>query len=141
MASNMVADFSGRTIDDVATGNWEDLSYQGGSVTVMVLTAKAGGKLMPKGASPKVPTRAMDVLAEIDRTGRAPAGYRGGRIFRDDGQVLPQVDSAGNPITYREWDVNPNAPGVPRDAERIVTGSDGSMWYTDDHYSTFRRGR
>jgi RHS repeat-associated protein len=50
MASNMVADFSGRTIDDVATGNWEDLSYQGGSVTVMALTAKAGGKLMPKGA-------------------------------------------------------------------------------------------
>jgi hypothetical protein len=27
------------------------------------------------------------------------------------------------------------------DAERIITGSDGSAWYTTDHYHTFHRIR
>ena len=40
-------------------------------------------------------------------------------------QVLPKVDGYGNPITYREWDVNPAISGIGRDGERIVTGSDG----------------
>lgn len=59
---------------------------------------------------------------------------------RGGGQVLPQVDGAGTPITYQEWDVNPAGPGG-RDAVRIVTGNDGSAWYTEDHYGTFTRIR
>ena len=35
---------------------------------------------------------------------------------------------------YQEWDVNPKKPGRSRDAERIITGADGSAWYTLDHY-------
>jgi ribonuclease T1 len=30
-------------------------------------------------------------------------------------------------------------PGTNRGAERLVTGSDGSAYYTSDHYQTFRR--
>ena len=52
---------------------------------------------------------------------------------------LPRTTSDGTPITYREHDVNNKNPGSTRDAQRFVTGSDGSVYYTDDHYSTFTK--
>ena len=51
--------------------------------------------------------------------------------------MLPKLDSAGKPITYREFDVNPFHKGVTRGTDRIVTGSDGKAYFTNDHYSTF----
>ena len=56
---------------------------------------------------------------------------------RNNGQVLDRHDAKGNAITYQEWDVNPFTPGVNRGAERLVTGSDGRNWFTDNHYGTF----
>src|SRR4030088_1096646 len=50
--------------------------------------------------------------------------------------VLAEFDSAGNKITYHEWDVNP-IKGINRGAERLVTGSDGSAYCTGDHYQTY----
>ena len=92
------------------------------------------------GAEQKV----LAVLDVIDRTGRAPAGYRGGTQFmndgRDGGEVLPGTDADGRPVTYREWDVNPYT-GANRGTERLVTGSDKSAWYTNDHYNSFVRIR
>jgi guanyl-specific ribonuclease Sa len=64
-------------------------------------------------------------------------GYKGGSVFQNSGGVLPGVDGAGNAITYREWDVNPYVKGVDRGPERLVTGSDGSAYYTGDHYGSF----
>jgi guanyl-specific ribonuclease Sa len=68
-------------------------------------------------------------------------GYKGKTPFANDGregsQMLPGETSGGDPITYREWDVNPNVKGVDRGGERIVTGSDGSAYYTNDHYQWF----
>ena len=43
--------------------------------------------------------------------------------------------------SIRNGDVNPKKNGQGRDAERIVTGNDGSAWYTLDHYDTFVRIR
>ncbi len=40
-------------------------------------------------------------------------------------------------IRYREFDIHPSAPGVNRGSERLVVGSDRSIYYTDDHYGTF----
>jgi hypothetical protein len=37
--------------------------------------------------------------------------------------LLPDIDGAGDPITYSEWDVNPSVKGVDRGPERLVTGS------------------
>ena len=54
-------------------------------------------------------------------------------------QILPKIDSSGNPITYKEWDVNVKQIGETRDAERILTGSDGSVYWTTDHYETFTK--
>lgn len=92
-----------------------------------------------------VPDRAYATLAEID-AGRWPdsanaPGTKGGVPFGNREGRLPAADSAGKRIEYREWDVNPKEPGQSRDAERIVTGSDGSAWYTGDHYDTFTRMR
>jgi guanyl-specific ribonuclease Sa len=69
----------------------------------------------------------------------------GGREYRtlgtEDGEVLPRVDAKGRTIRYREWDVNRKVAGRNRGAERLVTGSDGRAYYTNDHYATFQRIR
>lgn len=64
-------------------------------------------------------------------------GMKGGGAYQNRDGALP-TNSSGVPITYREWDVNPKT-STGRDSHRIVTGSDGSYWYTDDHYETFTR--
>jgi len=85
------------------------------------------------------------VLHHLDTSHTAPAGYEGGRTFHNEGQGgehrLPQKDKAGNTISYQEWDVNPKVQGANRGAERLVTGSDGSAYYTSDHYRTFTKVR
>lgn len=69
-------------------------------------------------------------------------GYKGGRNFENNGKgmLLPKSNADG-PIKYREWDVNPYTKGVNRGPERLVTGSDGSAYYTTNHYDTFTRFR
>ncbi|WP_245670790.1 ribonuclease domain-containing protein [Nocardia flavorosea] len=92
-----------------------------------------------------VPERAYETLDEID-AGRWPdsanaPGTKGGITFQNREGRLPATDDSGTRVKYQEWDVNPKKPGQSRDAERIVTGSDGSAWYTGDHYDTFTRMR
>ncbi|MFL5342761.1 MAG: ribonuclease domain-containing protein [Gemmataceae bacterium] len=85
------------------------------------------------------------MLRYIDEHHHAPDRYEGGRTFhnagRDGERELPATDAGGKVIRYQEWDVNPKEPGVNRGAERLVTGSDGSAYYTADHYRTFRKVR
>ncbi|WP_338043821.1 ribonuclease domain-containing protein [Mycobacterium riyadhense] len=90
-------------------------------------------------------TRRNFGLNEVD-AGKWPGaanapGTKGGSTFNNTEQLLPARDASGNPITYKEWDVNPKVPNQDRDLERIITGSDGSAWYTTDHYRTFHRIR
>ncbi len=63
--------------------------------------------------------------------------YVGGDTFKNLGTPLPAQTPAGGAITYQEYDVNPYQPGVNRGSERVVVGSDGHMYYTNDHYNTF----
>jgi guanyl-specific ribonuclease Sa len=90
---------------------------------------------------PEVPAKVEPVLRAIDETGRAPAGHVGGGEYHNSGrrgeQVLPKVDREGDAIAYRTWDVNPSGPGRSRGAERLVTGSDGSAYYSPNDYTTF----
>ncbi|HEY3270345.1 MAG TPA: ribonuclease domain-containing protein [Geothrix sp.] len=87
--------------------------------------------------SDSVPAHARETLAYIRQHGYAPSGYVGGRIFGNYEGVLPRYDTRRKRIEYREWDVQPKAEGRNRGAERLVTGSDGRVWYTSDHYRTF----
>jgi guanyl-specific ribonuclease Sa len=89
-----------------------------------------------------VPERAWKVLDRVSGKGAPFPGYKGGRVFenRGPGMRLPKSGSNG-PIKYREWDVNSYTEGVNRSGERLVTGSDGSAYYTTNHYGTFTRLR
>lgn len=89
-------------------------------------------------AAKSVPSKAKSVLNKIKANkGAPPKGYKGGRTFKNYDKTLPIKDSKGNPISYKEYDVNPFQKGVNRGAERIVRGSDGKAYYTSDHYKTF----
>ena len=57
-----------------------------------------------------------------------------------EGEILPRKDANGKDITYKEFDINRKDPVTNnRDSKRFVSGSDGSVYYTDDHYMTFKR--
>ncbi|WP_367129214.1 ribonuclease domain-containing protein [Saccharothrix sp. HUAS TT1] len=68
--------------------------------------------------------------------------YVGGMQFNNSGgaMILPVVDNTTNAqIHYREYDIRPFTFTYERGGERVVVGSDGNQYYTDDHYKTFRR--
>ena len=97
---------------------------------------------MPReGRRVEIPAQVEAVLKAIDATDKPPPGYLGGGEYRNSGrrgeQLLPRVDREGDPIAYRTWDIHPSGPGRGRGAERLVTGSDGSAYYTPDDYRTF----
>jgi hypothetical protein len=97
-----------------------------------------------------------DVVYVADQIPTAPAGpeviigrrpkqtvlmsgmtYVGGDQYWNNESLLPSTDAAGSPITYKEYDRFPYTPGVGRGTDRIVIGSDGSRYFTSDHYETF----
>jgi guanyl-specific ribonuclease Sa len=84
-----------------------------------------------------VPAKVAKVLKYIDEHKKAPPGYEGGRPFLNLEKRLPRKDKRGRVIKYQEWDVNRKVRGKNRGPERLVTGSDGSAYYTADHYKTF----
>ncbi len=84
-----------------------------------------------------VPQNALDTLNHIERTGAAPQGFKGGIRFDNRERLLPATDARGKPTSYREWDVNPYVPAITGGPQRLLTGSDGSAYYTGDHYKTF----
>ena len=63
------------------------------------------------------------------------------------GHILPEKDVNGNPITYTEYDVKPpeltnkenGKLGLDRGKHRLLVGSNGSIYYSPDHYLTFIR--
>ena len=67
--------------------------------------------------------RFQKTLKTVKETGNPPEGYKGGRSFQNHGgdgyQTLPKIDSKGNPITYKEWDVNPKIQGQNRGGRTI----------------------
>lgn len=119
------------------------VSYDIGQGTALIETGLAGGEIGDAGVAAdasanEVPESAQKVLDYVEtHEGEAPPGYIGGRTFGNYEGRLPPSDSDGNPITYQEYDVNPYEQGVNRGSERIVVGSDGSAYYTNDHYTTF----
>ena len=80
---------------------------------------------------------AWKTIDHVDQKGTPLPGHKGGRPWMNSNNQLPSADRAGNPISYREYDVSPNVKGTPRDAKRVVMGDDGSAYYTTDHYESF----
>lgn len=96
-----------------------------------------GKNINPDKSKKVLEDKSKKVLETVKKTGKAPEGYEGGKIFKNKEGLLPEFDKNGKPITYKEFDVNPKIDGQNRGVERLVIGSDGSAWMTDDHYKSF----
>ena len=82
-----------------------------------------------------LPPEARVTLALIRKGGPFPY-QKDGSVFGNREQSLPRRERG----YYREYTVR--TPGArDRGARRIVAGRDGELYYTDDHYRTFRRIR
>lgn len=72
------------------------------------------------------------------RPGQTKGTSAGGDYSNDGrggGQILPTETADGEAIIYREFDDN-NKVGIHRDAQRFVVGSDGKVYFSNDHYLT-----
>jgi ribonuclease T1 len=87
----------------------------------------------------KAPQYVLDVLEYVKQNNKAPRGFVGGRNFQNRENRLPKISNQGAKIKYQEWDVFEKQQGKNRGAERLVTGSDKSAWYTKNHYKSFVR--
>lgn len=79
-------------------------------------------------------------VEEIDKGVNRP-NVRNPKPFENSGKggtpKLPEFDAQGNPVEYTEHTVNPRPPGGSLDGKRLITGSDGSVWATIDHFLTW----
>ncbi len=81
-----------------------------------------------------LPAQAAATVRLIEAGGPFPYPRDDGVVFHNDEHRLPgEADG-----WYREYTVP--TPGSPdRGARRIITGRDGTYWWTGDHYETFER--
>ena len=83
----------------------------------------------------ELPHEARETLALIRKGGPFPYA-KDGIVFANREGQLPREKRG----YYHEYTVR--TPGVrTRGARRIITGSGGELYYTDDHYNHFRRIR
>ena len=129
----------------VAVGHGLSMSYT--ALNNFQNNAKKISSISQAGAGniESLPSNAKDMFNKYDASGwkgsvpgQTPGTAAGSQYLNRDAK-LPTVDRAGNPITYKEFDVNNKLPNAGRDGERFVRGSDGSVYYTNDHYGTFTK--
>lgn len=127
--SNSAEDFAQK-------GNWGTVAVTAGSAFAFGAEGFVNAKTAEKN---QIPQDAKDTYKYVSEHGGATQpGYRGGRIFANDGRG----GSAKLPSKYgpfKEYDIHPYIRGINRGAERIVTGSGKAAWYTPNHYKTFIR--
>lgn len=89
---------------------------------------------LPWVAESALPQQARDTLALIRAGGPFPYPRNDNQVFTNRERLLPQ-ETRGY---YREFTVV--TPGsADRGARRIITGSSGEKYWTDDHYASFSR--
>ena len=94
-----------------------------------------GQEPIPEIAAADLPSQARTTIDLIRKAGPYPY-ERDGLVFGNFEKRLPLRERG----YYREYTVRtPGASG--RGARRIVAGKGGELYYTDDHYQTFRRIR
>lgn len=78
----------------------------------------------------------VDLRDTLDRIERGERGSHGndGSVFQNRERRLPSKPSG----YYREW-VHPTPKLRGPGPQRIVTGDEGEIYYTPDHYKTFER--
>jgi len=106
------------------------------AVTLLTLGGAAAERApgaIPEVAASELPAEARKTIALI-RTGGPYPYERDGIVFGNFEKLLPLKERG----YYREYTVR--TPGAKdRGARRIVAGRGGELYYTDDHYNSFRR--
>jgi ribonuclease T1 len=82
-----------------------------------------------------LPKEARQTVALIKKGGPYPY-QKDGSIFGNFERLLPLHERG----YYREFTV-PSPSARNRGARRIILGKAGELYYTDDHYASFRRIR
>lgn len=90
---------------------------------------------IPDVAAADLPQEARETLKLIRQGGPFPY-ERDGAVFGNFEKLLPQRERG----YYREYTVKTPGAGN-RGARRLVAGKNGELYYTDDHYQSFRRIR
>jgi ribonuclease T1 len=88
---------------------------------------------LPRVALSSLPAEAVHTVALIKAGGPFPYDRDGVVFFNYEG-LLPAEPSG----YYHEYTV-PTPGAEDRGARRIITGGDGTLYWTDDHYATFER--
>jgi ribonuclease T1 len=123
----------------MAVGGW----LRGFVLGVAVLAAPLGCQAQRAESVPTIvdvtvaqlPAEARETIALIQKGGPFPYA-KDGAVFGNREGVLPHAKRG----YYREYTVK--TPGVrTRGARRIVAGTGGELYYSDDHYNHFRRVR
>ncbi|MEO8142892.1 MAG: ribonuclease domain-containing protein [Betaproteobacteria bacterium] len=102
---------------------------------LLLLVFSTGALCFTGGAIEKqqLPEEAIETAALIRKGGPFPH-HRDGVTFGNRERILPLRERGW----YREYTVR--TPGArDRGARRIVAGRDGTLYYTDDHYRSFKR--
>jgi hypothetical protein len=114
---------------------WFGSSDSDASVTVGGAGAAAVGAA---GGGPPSPSSDIDTAVEQIAAGTTRPNVRNPKGFDNDGRGgsarLPVADSDGVYVTYTYHTVNPRPAGGTLDGKRVITGSDGSTWWTSDHF-------
>jgi len=103
-----------------------------GTSTQSSLAPAAPVSSLPTVAVPALPPEAVTTLTLIAKGGPFPYS-KDGVVFSNREGILPEHANGW----YHEYTVV--TPGSSdRGARRIVTGKDGGLFYSDDHYASFR---
>lgn len=106
-----------------------------GSASALARGDAPGKPAMQEIAAAELPAEARRTVALIRKGGPFPY-ERDGAVFGNFEKLLPRNERG----YYREYTVR--TPGAKsRGARRIVAGRGGELYYTDDHYRSFRRIR
>lgn len=88
-----------------------------------------------------IPEKPVQLLERLDTTGEKFPNIKGGQPWHNRPEPgrerLPTSTADGRPIAYKEYELEPKIPGQKRPSPRLVTGDDGSAYYTRDHYHKF----
>ena len=91
------------------------------------------GDRMPAVPIDRLPREALDPIRLIARNGPFPH-RQDGVVFENREKLLPAKATG----YYHEYTVK--TPGSPdRGAQRLIRGGQNELYYTDDHYDSFRR--
>lgn len=131
LAITMLTNCSGSTATQPDASRTYERTSAAPSTKGQPPTAKDGLRTV---AYAELPKQAQTTIKLIDAGGPFPYPRDDGKTYRNREGHLPKQ----KPGYYQEYTVK--TPGESdRGARRIVVGQNGTMYYTSDHYNSFRR--